>query len=154
MSTCKIIDKYVNMLHFNIIQVHVLTGFKDNSSLFDSRPDLLSEAGGWRQQIRSRVKQNCCCPRNHSITDLLYTFIFSKLSYFDAMIIWFGEPMKKKRLSVNSSILGNRSMNSFTGDRSIEQCCNEYRDFFVKSQNVLYLLYWFSIGEKMMVYNN
>ena len=27
------------------------------------------------------------------------------------------------------------------------------RDFVVNSQNVLYLLYWFYIGEKMMVYN-
>ena len=41
----------------------------------------LSEAAGWGQQIRSRVKQNCCCPRTQSITVLLYTFIFSKLSH-------------------------------------------------------------------------
>ena len=35
---------------------------------------------GFRQQIRSQVKQNCCCPRSQSITVLLYTFIFSKFS--------------------------------------------------------------------------
>ena len=28
------------------------------------------------------------------------------------------------------------------------------RDFVVNSQNFVYLLYWFYIGEKMMVYNN
>ena len=48
---------------------------------FYPRTDLLPEAAGWGQQIRSRVKQNCCCPRTQSITLLLYTFIFSKILY-------------------------------------------------------------------------
>ena len=47
--------------------------------LFDPRTDLLPEAAGWLQQTRSRVKQNCCCPRSQSITVLLYTFIFQNV---------------------------------------------------------------------------
>ena len=51
-------------------------GSRTTAVLFDPRMDLLSEATGWGQQICSRVKQNCCCPRSQSITVLLYTFIF------------------------------------------------------------------------------
>ena len=89
---------------------------------------------GFGQQIRSKVKQNCCCPRSQSITVLLYTFIFKKKIFTfsthiypldilnilvrqvreswhcDFNIMWLREPMKI-RPSVNSSIAGNRSMN-------------------------------------------
>ena len=44
--------------------------------LFELRTDLLPEAAGWVQQIRTRVKQNGCCPRSQSVTPLLYTLIF------------------------------------------------------------------------------
>ena len=40
-----------------------------------------SRTTGFGQQIRSRVKQNCCCTRSQSITVLLYTFIFSTKLY-------------------------------------------------------------------------
>ena len=50
--------------------------------LFDPRSDLLPSVCGFGQQIRSRVKQNCCGPRNQSnIFFLLYTLIFQKFSY-------------------------------------------------------------------------
>jgi hypothetical protein len=39
--------------------------------LFDPRTDLLPEAEGWWQQFSQRIKQNSCCSRNQSITDLL-----------------------------------------------------------------------------------
>ena len=66
----------------------------------------------------------------------------------DVNIMWLIEQMKI-RPSVNSSIAGNRSMNCW---RSIVQFATN-RDFVVDSQNVVYLLYCFYIGEKMMVYN-
>ena len=146
--------------------------------MFDPRTDLLPEAAGWGQQIRSRVKQNCCCPRSQSITVLLYTFIFSKFSYSlfpltyplyvfqypllsslkiwttpqhcDINIMWLIESMKI-RPSVNSLIAGNRSMNCWPVSRTVLQ---QIGIFFVNSENVVYLLYWFYIGDKVMVYNN
>ena len=51
----------------------------------------------------------------------------------------------KIRPSVNSSIAGNRSMNCWPVNRSVFATS---RDFVVNSQNVVYLLYWFLIGEK------
>ena len=97
--------------------------------MFDPRMDLLPEAAGWGQQIRSRVKQNCCCTRSKPRTVLLYTFIFQKFSYSlfpltypldgfnsqriwttprhcDVTITWLIEPMEI-RPSVNSSIAGS-----------------------------------------------
>ena len=77
---------------------------------------------GFVQQIRSRIKQICCCPWTQSIIGLLYTFIFSKFTFSllpltntldvfnilkpsspriwttprhcDVKITWFIEPMK------------------------------------------------------------
>ena len=60
----------------NVIQL--LTGFEDNSSFVWPEN---GSATGWGQHIRSRVKQNCCCPKSQSITVLLYTNIFFKISY-------------------------------------------------------------------------
>ena len=48
-------------------------GSRTTAVLFHPRTDLLPEAAGWGQQIRSRVKQNCCCPRSQSITVLFNT---------------------------------------------------------------------------------
>ena len=41
---------------------------RTTAGLFDPRRDLLLSACGFGQQIRSRVKQNYCCPRTQSIT--------------------------------------------------------------------------------------
>ena len=56
-------------------------GSKTTAVSFDPRTDLLTKAAWWGQQIRSRNKQNCFCPRSQSIIVLLYTYIFSKISY-------------------------------------------------------------------------
>ena len=108
--------------------------------LFDARTDLLPSARGFGQQIRFRVKQNCCCPRSQSITVLLYTIIFFKFFYSlfpltsrpssqriwktprhcNVNITWLIEPMKI-RSSVNSSIAGNRSMNCWPVNRTVLQ---------------------------------
>ena len=118
--------------------------------MFDPRTYLLPEAAGWGQQIRSRVKQNCCFPRNQSITVLLYTFVFSTKLYSifpltypllfrrfqyprpsslrigttswlcGVNITWLIEPMKI-RPWVNSSIAGNRSLNCWTVNRKLLQ---------------------------------
>ena len=65
--------KFVSVL--NAIIYSYWLGSRTTAVLCDPRTDLLPAAAGWGQQIRSRVKQNCCCPRSQSITVLLYTFI-------------------------------------------------------------------------------
>ena len=67
--------------YWNLIIYSYWLGSRTTAVLFDTRTDLLPEAAAWGQQICSRVKQNCCCPRSQSITVLLYTFILSKFSY-------------------------------------------------------------------------
>ena len=60
-------------------------GPRTTAVLFDPRTELLGEAEGWGQQFSQRVKQNSCCSRNQSITDLLYILyliIFNAL-YFN-----------------------------------------------------------------------
>ena len=113
--------------------------------LFD--PTDGSVARGLGQQILSRGKLNCCCPRNHSITDLLYTFIFRNRLLLldvwkilmmlsiqqseildngiidhcaDVKITWLVEPMKIRQ-SVNSSIAGNKSTNCWPVKRTVMQ---------------------------------
>ena len=135
-------------------------GSRTTAVLFDLRTDLLAKATGWGQQLCLRVKQSFCCPRNQSISDLLYTFIFSKLSYFldfwkilimifiqqllililltstaDIKITWPVEPMKIRQL-VNSSIEGKRSTNCWPVNRTVMQ---QIGILFMNSQNVVYL---------------
>ena len=64
-------NKTSNLIHFNIIYNDWL-GLRTRTILFDPR----TKATGSGQQIRARVKQNCCRPRNQSISVLLYTLIF------------------------------------------------------------------------------
>ena len=55
--------------------------FRTTAVLFDPLTDLLPSACGFGQQIRFRVKQNCCCPRTHSITVYYYWIPFHIRSY-------------------------------------------------------------------------
>ena len=150
-------------------------GSRTIAVLFDPRMDLLPEAAGWGQQIRSSVNHNCCCPRSQSITVLLYTIISKKIIHFfhshifircfeyprpssprigttfwhcEVNITWLREPMKI-RPWVNSSVAGNRSMNCWPVNGSVLQLVG----ILLLNKNVVYLLYWFYIGEKMMLYN-
>ena len=61
----------------------------------------------------------------------------------DVNIKWPIEPMKIKAIGQQWAI-----------DQSTVDTFAMSRNYFVNSQNVVYLLYWFYMGEKMMVYNN
>ena len=62
----------VNTKILNKIKVYHKTVYRlasrTTAVLFDPRRDLWPSACGFEQQIRSRVKQNYCCPRTQSIT--------------------------------------------------------------------------------------
>ena len=57
----------------------------------------------------------------------------------------------KIRSSVNSSIVGNRSMSCWPVNRTVMQ---RIEIFWVNNQSFVYLLYWFYIGEKKTMYYN
>ena len=65
-----------------LIEYSYWLGSRTTAVLFDPQTDLLPEAASGRQQIRSRVKPNCCGSRSQSITVLLYSFIFFKVFSF------------------------------------------------------------------------
>ena len=120
--------------------------------------NLLPEAEGWGQQIRSRVKQNCCCSRNQSITVLFYIFIFFKILLFqltypidvfnilvrqvreymdDASTLW--------RQYIPSDLMNcHRPKNSFATKKTFL--------FTVKSLFIYCIA--FILDKKKMVYNN
>ena len=164
-------------IDWSVNSIQLLTGFEDNSSLFDLSTDLLPSACGFPQQINSRVKQNYWCLRSQSITVLLYTFIFSKKNYIhsfhshfnilvrqvwescsltswhcDINIKWLIEPMKI-RPSINSSIVGNRSINCWLFNRTVLQLPVIGILLLTVKMLCIYCIA-FNIGEKMMVYNN
>ena len=115
-------------------------GSRTTVILFDPRTDLLPEAAGRGQQISSRVKQNCCCPRSQSINRFVihlyfvqnfrihshYMFaiyrprIWMMPRHCDVNITWNIEIMKI-RPSVNSSIAGNRLTNCWPVNRIVLQ---------------------------------
>ena len=68
----------------------------------------------------------------------------------DVNITWFREPMKTRQ-SVNSSIVGNRSMNCWPFNRSVLQLV----EILLLIVKILYIYYiGFILEKKMMVYNN
>jgi hypothetical protein len=60
--------------------IQLLTGFEDNSWFV--WPEDWTVARSQMQQFSQRIKQNSCCSRNQSITDLLYLIIFNAF-YFN-----------------------------------------------------------------------
>ena len=112
-----------------------------------------------RGRTCSRIKQKCCGPRSLSMTVLLYTFILSKLSY-SWSILSNRCSVKTENLDVASTLWRQYHVTYWTNEnRAIGQQLtgqlNSFAtnmDFFVNSQNVVYLLYWFYTVEKLIVY--
>ena len=61
--------------------------------LFDPRPDFFHLACRFGQQIRPRVKPNCCCPGIQAYDSLLHKLRTIALSYSRALGVAIGSPV-------------------------------------------------------------